>query len=116
MGNFYTNITLYRADRRKALASLQGRNTAVSPTLREFTVVWDDECEGQDMSILEVLTKQLSHDVGCAAWGVLNHDDDVFMYVLFERGEELDRYNSCPGYFDGSGTNPEGGNATLLAT
>src|SRR6266704_6543459 len=115
MGNFYTNVTLYGADRTKALALLKGRNAAVSPTVREFTIVWDEECETQDERILEALTKRLSHELDCPAWAVLNHDDDVFLYVLFARGEELDRYNSCPGYFDGSNSEPEGGKSTLLA-
>ena len=115
MGNFYTNVTLYGADRTKALALLKGRNAAVSPTVREFTVVWDEESELQDERILEALTKRLSYELDCPAWVVLNHDDDVLSYVLFAGGAELDRYNSCPGYFDGSGSEPEGGKPTLLA-
>lgn len=115
MGNFYTNITLYRGNRVNLLAKLKGRHAAVSPTVGDFTVVWDEESESQDVRVLEALTKRLSQELSCPAWAVLNHDDDVFMSILFVAGEKLDAYNSCPGYFEGSGSKPEGGNATLLA-
>src|ERR1700730_18653817 len=115
MGNFYTNVTLYRADRANVIGRLKGRRAAVSPTMRDFTVVWDEEAESQDVRILEAVAKQLSHELSCPAWAVLNHDDDVFLYMLFVGGEKLDEYNSCPGYLSGSGSQPEGGDATLLA-
>lgn len=114
MGNFYTNITLYGADRTKMLALLKSRNAAVSPTVRGFTVVWDEESEAQDTKILEAVTRRLAHELSCPAWAVLNHDGDVFMYMLFVAGEKLDEYNSFPGYFGGSASEPEGGNAALL--
>jgi hypothetical protein len=115
MGNFYTNVTLYRADRAKALAVLKGRKAAVSPMVGKFTIIWDEESEAQDVNILEAVTKRLSRELGCPAWAVLNHDDDVLLYMLFSGGENLDQYNSCPGYFGGSGSGPEGGNAAVLA-
>lgn len=115
MGNFYTNVTLYRTDRAALLAKLKGRHAAVSPTIRDFTVVWDEECDSQDVRVLEALAKRLSHELSCPAWAVLNHDDDVLMCLLFVAGEKLDEYNSCPGYFEGTGSKPEGGNASLLA-
>lgn len=115
MGNFYTNVTLCHTDRANVCAKLKGRHAAVSPTVRDFTVVWDEESESQDVRVLEALTKRLSHELSCPAWAVLNHDDDVLMYLLFIEGEKLDEYSSCPGYFEGSRLKPEGGNATLLA-
>ena len=115
MGNSYTNVTLYRADRSNVIGRLNGRHAAVSPIVRDFTVVWDEESETQNVRILEALTKRLSHELSCPAWAVLNHDDDVFLYMLFVDGEKLDEYNSCPGYFGGAGVGPEGGNAALLA-
>lgn len=115
MGNFYTNVVLYRADRVSIIAELKGRRAAVSPTVRGLTVVWDEQSESQDVRILEALSKRLSNEINCPALAVLNHDDDVFLYLLFVRGEKLDEYNSCPEYFGGSGSGPQGGNASLLA-
>jgi hypothetical protein len=79
-----------------------------------FTVVWDEESEAQDTKTLEAVTKRLAGELNCAAWAVLNHDDDVLLYMLFVAGEKLDEYNSFPGYFGGSASEPEGGNAALL--
>lgn len=115
MGNFYTNITLHGADRTAVLSALKGRNAAVSPTVHGFTVVWDEKSESQDLRILDTLTKHLSSELNCPAWAILNHDDDLLLYKLFARGEELDRYNSFPGYFEGSSSEPEGGDAEVLA-
>lgn len=115
MGNFYTNVTLYRADRAKAVAALKGRRAAVSPTAGRFTIIWDEESEGQDVDILEAVTNRLSRELNCPAWAVLNHDDDLLFYMLFSGGEKLDQYSSCPGYFGGPGSRSEGGNAVLLA-
>lgn len=116
MGNFYTNITVYGADRNKVLATLKGRRTAVSPAVRDFIVIWDEESESQDLRVLGALTQRLSYELCCPAWAVVNHDDDVLMYLLFSAGEKLDEYNSCPGYFEGPGSKPHGGNAALLTT
>jgi hypothetical protein len=115
MGNFYTSVTLYGADRPTIITLLKGRKAAVSPTMSDFAVVWDEESEGQDMRILETMTKRMSRELSCPAWAVLNHDDDLLVYTLVVGGEKIDEYNSCPGYFGGSGVQPEGGNAALLA-
>ena len=45
---------------------------------------------------------------------MLNHDDDILAYWLFEGGELADEYNSCPGYFSGGDEIPAGGDATKL--
>lgn len=42
----------------------------------------------------------LSRDVGRPVVAVLNHDDDVLCYWLFERGELVDAYNSNPDAFE----------------
>lgn len=115
MGNFYTNITLYGADRTQILANLKGKRAAVSPTVNEFTVVWDEESDAQDRKILENTTKRLTHDLKCPALAVLNHDDDVLIYMLFASGKKLDEYNSNPGFGTGEDLEPEGGNALLVA-
>jgi hypothetical protein len=44
---------------------------------------------------------------------VLNHDDDVLLYRLFENGRLLDEYNSAPAY-PAPSNSPTGGHPELL--
>lgn len=119
MGNFYTNVTLRGSDQDSIAGYMteQKRNAYVSPTVNGFTVVYDEECESQETSILEGLASNLSKRFGCPALAVLNHDDDILWYKLFEAGELTDEYDSFPDYFDGDGEEtaaPKGGDARKL--
>lgn len=117
MGSFYTNITL-RTDRHDdVVAALreQGRDAFVSAPENGCVVVFDRECEDQDVTVLRKLADGLSAKLRCAALAVLNHDDDVLMYSLHENGKLVDEYNSSPAYFDsGPGEEPSGGDASRL--
>jgi len=103
MGNFYTNITLMGPPQDQVIEFLQarGRVAFISPTVNEFTVVYDRECDSQDERILHSLTASLSGEFECPALFVLNHDDDILQYGLYQSGLRLDEYNSCPDYFGG---------------
>ena len=46
------------------------------------------------------LGTRLSLEFGCPVLAVLNHDDDILWYQLFENGKLADEYDSTPGYFD----------------
>ena len=100
MGNFYTNVTLAGAALEAVLEALGSRHALVA-AVGERILVFDQACESQDPSVLSALCAELSSRVGCTALGVLNHDDDVLMLMLFSGGRLLTDYNSCPGYFDG---------------
>jgi len=118
MGNFYTNITLKTTDSQRIATTLsQARRTAlISPADRGFTVVFDEASEKQDVEVLGSLAIDLSRSCACPAIAVLNHDDDVLMYWLYDRGELVDEYNSDPAYFDDAGEpTPSGGDPTILA-
>lgn len=114
MGNFYTNITLRTGDQASVVNALRagGRDALVSHPEHGCTVVFDSECEEQDLDTLHELADTLSQELRCPALAVLDHDDDVLSVSLHENGRMTDRYDSAPGYFEsGPGRAPEGGDA-----
>ena len=120
MGNFYTNIVLkgVTQQRTKEILQKNSRNSFISPTHGDITVVYDAECDTQDQDELRKLAGVLSQELSCPAWAVLNHDDDILWYVLYSAGVFVDEYDSTPGYFDPTAqpSNPVGGNAGKLAS
>jgi len=119
VGSFYTNIVLRSVSQQDTLNVLTRlrRKAFVSPTKSGITVVYDFKCEEQDTKFLSDLTGLLSAELNCAAWGTLNHDDDVLWYVLCSKGKFVDSYNSDPDYFEDTAepSPPEGGNGKVLA-
>ena len=119
MGNFYVNITLRGPKQEEIGTALKalGRTAIVSPSKNDFTTVYDAECDEQDTGAISAFTKELSFRLSCPGWSVMNHDDDILLYELYDKGELIDQYNSSPDYFsmeadDPSG--PKGGNADAL--
>ena len=114
MGNFYTNITVRGPSQEATAAALRGRQTFVSPEMDGCVVVFDEESETQSEIVFRLAAK-LSRQFACPALAVLNHDDDVLMYALYENGTQRDTYDSTPG-FDGDDpfAAPEGGDASVL--
>lgn len=101
MGSFYVNVTLRGPSQEQVLKLLRRdrREAYVSPTRDGFTAVYDSEADSQDLEVLEELTRELSAELRCPAFAVLNHDDDILLYRLYEAGEKVDEYDSSPGYF-----------------
>ena len=115
MGNFYTNITL-RSHQARVIEVLEReeRTAYVTPTVNGCTIVCDEECDEQDTDVLEELAALLSRELSCVTFAVLNHDDDVLIYWLYENGTLSDHYDSAPGYFSGDDDEPSGGDAYRL--
>lgn len=116
MGNFYVNHTLRMTDREKIGDALMGRMAFISPAINGFTIVYDMLSDAQYEPVIEDLGKQLSERFRVPVLAVLNHDDDILAYGLFERGKEVDSYNSTPDYFDNVANprGPIGGDAKSL--
>lgn len=122
MGNFYVSFALRDVEPPAVAASLQQRNRKafVTPVTNGFLYVYDEQCDSQDAEDIERLATELSSQLETAVLAVLNHDDDILMYWLCDKGELVDAYNSFPGYFDSGeddadeGVLPRGGDAAKL--
>ncbi len=118
MGSFYTSHLVRGPSQSQVLSWLGDRPAFVSKTDNGNTVVLDAACESQDGEELAALATGLSAHFDCTVLALLNHDDDILHFELYERGEKTDEYNSTPGYFDGSDSaaGPTGGDALRLAS
>lgn len=116
MGSFYTNITLRGPTQHEVADYLiqADRIAYVSPTVKRITVVYDADSESQDTSVMGRLASELSNHFQCPSLAILNHDDDLLVYQLYEAGKLIDEYDSSPGYFDGELSAPIDGDAKKL--
>ncbi len=116
MGNFYTNYTLRGASPQAVATALAGRTAIVTPEHNGTVVVFDEESDSQDSGVIAQLGAHLSSQLRCAVLAVLNHDDDVLFYQLFDGGSLADEYCSAPGYFSGDDSPASGGDAQKLCS
>jgi hypothetical protein len=93
MGNSYTNCTLVTADQPKVLDRLRAmkRHAYVTSGSASGIVIFDKD---EDVELGRPLSKAL----GCPALVVLDHDDDVLYYWLYENGKRIDSYCSNPDF------------------
>jgi hypothetical protein len=116
MGNFYVNYTTFGPEREGVANCLRSmkRKAFVSPTLDGITVFFDEESDSQDDAVIKDLGIHASKDLRAPVLAVLNHDDDILAYWLFEAGQIADEHNSLPGYFTGGDETPTGGDSKKL--
>ena len=116
MGAFYTNITVRASSADVVLPLLQGRRVFVTPAHGGYVTIYDEQCDEGGLFPNEFAT-HLSQALGSVAFLVTVHDDDILYVDVFENGERLDEYDSCPNYFsedDDADDVPEGGNPAVL--
>lgn len=118
VGSFYTNVTLRTPAHGRVRAHLEARGSAayISRPEGNALVVFDRESE-EDPATLSGVAANLSAQVECTALAIMNHDDSVLMYSLFQNGRLIDQYNSAPDYFGEAAEHGErGGDAMRLAS
>jgi hypothetical protein len=118
MGNFYANYTLRGVTQDAVADALAGRACVVTPSVNQTVVVFDEESDNQDQTVIASLAAELSGGLHCPILAVLNHDDDILWYQLYADGELQDEYDSSPGYFDPEAqpSAPAGGDAAKLCS
>ena len=116
MGGFYTNYTLRGPSQKAVVGALAGRKAIASPESSGCVVAYDEASDDQDGEAIAALASHLSGTLHCPVLAVLDHDDDILWYQLYEDGKLTDEYDSTPGYFDPSAepSAPAGGDAARL--
>lgn len=91
MGNFYCNIsvkTRARAALIKCLAA-DKRAAFVSPLIDGMVVVYDRECDEQDLGAIDRLCQTLSAQLDTSVLAVLNHDDEYLLFEGYDDGKRV---------------------------
>ncbi len=122
MGNFYVSFAIREAEPARVAAALkkEKRQAFVSPEQSGFVYAYDAECDRQDEAEIDKLGSALSSELQTVVLAAMNHDDDILCYWLYSNGEQIDAYNSFPGYFGSEeddadeGVLPKGGDAAKL--
>ena len=116
MGNFYTNVTTRGPAQQDLAVMLRelGRSAFLAPTTNGYTLICDRECENQDSDVLASLALTVSTRLACPAWAVLNHDDDVLWYQLYDKGNLVDAYISSKEWWEDPEELPPQGSPEIL--
>jgi hypothetical protein len=102
MGNWYTNVSVKGAQQSDVVALLEelGRRAYVTPETSGWIVVYDQQTDEFDLSILESLALTLSTRLSCTVLASCNADDDVLWLALYENGTLSTRYGSSRKSFE----------------
>ena len=116
MGNFYVNYTVRGPSQQAVATALAGRSALVTPARAGCVVVFDEPSEEQAQEAIGELAARLARQFLCPVLAVLNHDDDILWYQLYQSGALIGEYDSCPDYFDPEAdpAGPLGGDAQKL--
>jgi hypothetical protein len=109
MGNWYTNVAVKGAQQSDVVAVLEelGRRAYVTPEASGWIVVYDQQTDDFDLSVLESLALTLSTRLSCTALASCNADDDVLWMALYEQGILSTRYASSRKEFEDGGEFPD---------
>ena len=97
VGNFYTNVTI-KAEFDSVVSVLRSRRRrAYAASSHGMVVVVDREADTQDVDVLASLALTLSAALSAPALAVLNHDDDVLLFGLYDNGALVMEYGWTKG-------------------
>jgi len=111
MGGFYANYTLSGPSQKAVVRALAGRRAIVSPESSGCVVAYDKASDDQDQEMIASLALDLSGNLNCPVLAVLDHDDDILWYQLYEDGkltDEPEGYRDLWRGFEKRGSSPVG--------
>ena len=99
MGSSYSNITLRGPTQTQIVETLrEWQNVAcISPTVNDFTVVFDEKSDSLNFDVIHALASKLSRRFQCPALAVAVYDSDVLCYFVCNNGRKVDEYQSAHG-------------------
>jgi hypothetical protein len=102
MGNFYANFSVKSSAQQQVVDILQQaqRIAVITPSEKGYIVVYDEEADTQAIQPILDVGSLLSEALKTPVLAVLNHDDSILCYWLFDQGSLVDSFNSRPDYFD----------------
>lgn len=110
MGTFLTNVHIQTTSPEQvieAMQSLEVRGAWLSGPNGPWITLWDS----MGLTRSEEVAQHLSRQLEAPVITFMVHDSDILMYQLYDNGQMLDEYNSCPGYFDGDASMEEASQA-----
>ncbi len=88
MRSFYVNITANTpAEEAASFLKTKGSSAYVMLTGEQQCIIFEQECDTQDIAHMYELLIALTAEQNCSALGVLNHDDDMLFLMLCVKGE-----------------------------
>jgi hypothetical protein len=103
MGAFIVNLHVRVEDRDGvvvAMRELANNCSWVTAPKDGWVSVYEEQASGQDGDWIRHMGAELSSRLNTSAAAFLVHDSDFLCYWVFDRGEIVDEFNSCPDYFD----------------
>jgi ankyrin repeat protein len=102
LGTFYVNHQV-RGDTAEPVLALARRVCVglayVAPARNGWVAVYDESSDTQDEAMIHQVGHDLSDGLATTVFTFLVHDDDVFRYVLYERGKLVASFDSWPDYY-----------------
>jgi ankyrin repeat protein len=121
MGASFTNCHIRTSEKTACASALKSaiRSRAMLTEPKNGWIsVYDETSESQDMKELRRIGKTISSKLKTTVFCLMVHDSDVFLYLLFDKGKLVDRFDSRPDYFGPATENHRrqwAGNAKRLA-
>lgn len=98
MGNKYANILVKATDPQGIARFLNDmeRHAYILPPKKGYILVCEEACEMFDMEVMSEITQKLTSRCACPAVGLMNFDDDILWYRVYNQGQLVDEYCDDP--------------------